>query len=55
MIDTLAALMAGSLIGGLAVALPDLVSDLKRGTRARRAEQSVVRGAEKLLRSTADD
>lgn len=51
MIDTLAALVAGAIIGGLAVALPDIVTDLCQAARVRRAERSVVRGAEQLLRA----
>jgi hypothetical protein len=51
MIDTLAALVTGAIIGGLAVALPDIVTELRQALCARRAERSVVRSAEHLLRS----
>jgi hypothetical protein len=50
MIDIVPALVAGAILGGLIVALPDLLAELWRATRIRRAERSVVRGAEDLLR-----
>ncbi len=51
MIDTLAALVTGAIIGGLVVALPDIVTELRQVLSVRRAARSVVRGAEHLLRS----
>jgi hypothetical protein len=51
MIDIVPALVAGAIVGGLVVALPDLVADLWRAFGLRRAERSVVRGAEDLLRA----
>jgi hypothetical protein len=50
MIDFAIPLFVGALIGGLAVALPDLIADIVRTNRLRRAEQAVVRDAEALLR-----
>jgi hypothetical protein len=50
MIDFIPALIAGAFIGAFAVALPDIVSDLLRIARLRRAERAVVRTAEQFLR-----
>jgi hypothetical protein len=49
-VEIIAAAVAGAIIGALAVTLPDLVTDLLRVRRLRRAERAVVRAAEDLLR-----
>jgi hypothetical protein len=49
-IEIVAALVAGAILGALVVSLPDLIGDALRVARLRRAERAVVRDAESLLR-----
>jgi len=50
MISAAAPIVAGAIIGALLVTLPELISDLVRDARIRRAERAVVHAAEALLR-----
>jgi hypothetical protein len=49
-IEIVAALVAGAIVGAIIVCLPDLIGDALRVARPRRAERAVVRDAESLLR-----
>jgi hypothetical protein len=49
-IEMVAALVAGAIVGALVVSLPDLISDTLCAAQLRRAERAVVRAAESLLR-----
>jgi hypothetical protein len=52
-VEIVAALVAGAIVGAIIVCLPDLIGEAVRAARLRLAERAVVRAAESLLRLPA--